>query len=313
MKKLVLVLISCVFIGTGATDLSKALLLAASEKENAASAKEKATSAQEAPDTQSDTFEGEIAFETFESYSEYINKMPNSIYVDGVHKMRLIVKGNKMHLIDETLKCHIVATDTYTHYCDFTKTGFCLLQYDFMMAAAPRTLNYGYGQVAKLLSNSFAKTEVADSLLGQKCILWQGDVIHEMGGKPQKYSCHAYCTDIKAPASYSVHLYGMPLETIAAKWIIKYDGGHESVLNVGELSYYAEGDVISITPRPVSDDEFALPAGYKIAKGDLRNAMKMMQYYTGVKKALEKAGIKGEDKTAKSTGVHYKTQEEWDF
>ena len=306
MKKLFFVLISSVFIGTGAIDLSKALLPVASEKGNV-------TSAQQDPDNQPETFEGEIVYETFESYSEWINKMANSIYVDGVHKMRLIVKGNKMHLIDETLKCHLVAGDTYTHYCDLTKTGFCLLQYDFMMAAAPHTLDYGYGQVAKLLSNSFARTEVADSLLGQKCILWEGDVVHEMGGKTQKYSCHAYCTDIKAPASYPVHLYGMPLETIAAKWIIKYDGGHENVMNAGEMSYYAEGDVISITPRPVSDDEFAIPSGYKIAKGDLRNVMKMMQYYNGVKKALEKAGIKGEDKTAKSTGVHYKTQEEWDY
>ena len=28
--------------------------------------------------------------------------MPNSIYFDGVHKIRIIVKGDKMHLIDET-------------------------------------------------------------------------------------------------------------------------------------------------------------------------------------------------------------------
>lgn len=227
--------------------------------------------------------------------------------------MRLIVKGDKMHLIDETTKCHIVADNSYTHYCDITKTGFSMDRYDFMLVAAPRTLDYGYGQVAELTKNSFARTEQKDTLMGRECILWSGDVVHNMGGKLQTYSCHAYCSDIKAPAAYTIHLYGMPLETIATKWIMKYDGGHESTMRVGELSYYIEGDVTSITPRPVSDEEFRLPASYRITKGSIRTVFAMLDYYKGVKKALEKAGIKGEDKTAKSTGVHFKTQEEWDF
>lgn len=56
-----------------------------------------------------ETFEGEITFETYENYSDIFKKMSNSIYFDGVHKQRLIMKGNRMHLIDETTKCHIVA------------------------------------------------------------------------------------------------------------------------------------------------------------------------------------------------------------
>ena len=46
-------------------------------------------------------FEGEILFETYENYSDYIKRMANSIYFDGVHKIRLIMKGPKMHLIDD--------------------------------------------------------------------------------------------------------------------------------------------------------------------------------------------------------------------
>lgn len=261
----------------------------------------------------SETFEGEIVFETFESYCEWIKKMPNSIYVDGVHKMRLLVKGDKMHLIDETTKCHILVNNSYTHFCEITKTGFSMDYYDFMLVAAPRTLNYGNGQTAELTFNSFAKTTQTDTIMGRECVLWIGDVVHEMGGKLQKYSCHAYCSDIKVPYAYTIHLLGMPLESIATKWIIKYDGGHESTMGVGELSYYMEGDVTSITPRPVSDDELCVPSNYKITKGSIKTAMSMMKYYNGVKKSLEKAGIKGENHTAKTTGVHFKTQEEWDY
>ena len=49
-------------------------------------------------------FEGEITFETYENYSDYLLWMANSISFNGVHKMRLILKGNKMHLIDEPTK-----------------------------------------------------------------------------------------------------------------------------------------------------------------------------------------------------------------
>ena len=57
-------------------------------------------------------FEGEITFETYENYSDYLLRMGNSISFNGVHKMRLILKGDKMHLIDEPTKCHIIADNS---------------------------------------------------------------------------------------------------------------------------------------------------------------------------------------------------------
>ena len=56
-------------------------------------------------------FEGEIVYETYENYSDYILKMPNSIYFNGVHKVRLILKGDWMHMIDETTGCHIIVNN----------------------------------------------------------------------------------------------------------------------------------------------------------------------------------------------------------
>ena len=105
-------------------------------------------------------FEGEIELETFENSSNYVKKVPTSIYFDGVHKIRIIVKGEKMHLIDETTKCHVIAdaafvdkvlkdatptkgtslkglnasvygigataSGAYVHYCEYTKNGYGL-------------------------------------------------------------------------------------------------------------------------------------------------------------------------------------------
>lgn len=56
-------------------------------------------------------FEGEIVYETYENYSNYILKMPNSIYFNGVHRIRLILKGDWMHMFDETTGCHVIVNN----------------------------------------------------------------------------------------------------------------------------------------------------------------------------------------------------------
>ena len=123
----------------------------------------------------------------------------------------------------------------------------------------------------------------------------------------QKYEVKAYVSDIKAPVGYKWFMYCLDTPGIALKYSYKYDGGHISIGNVGELSIYYESDVTSITPRKVEDSEFVIPSDYKIFKGAL------VKYFEDVKKELVKLGVKGESKDKKTTGVHYKTNGEWDF
>ena len=56
-------------------------------------------------------FEGELEIETYENYSEYLQRMGNSLYFNGVHKLKIILKGSKVHVIDETTGCHVIAND----------------------------------------------------------------------------------------------------------------------------------------------------------------------------------------------------------
>ena len=277
-------------------------------------------------------FEGEILYETFENYSDYIKRMSNSIYFDGVHKMRLILKGSKMHLIDETTQCHIIANadiaepisrgeatknqtsegGAYIHFCDMTKTGFDfskLLSMMCMLTSGP--LLYPDGSKGKVTAYTFGKTDTQKNIMDNNCTLYQGDINHNAGGMEQKYSVKAYVSDIVAPAGYPWSLYGLEIPGIALKWTQKYDGGHVSIMSVGELSSYIEADVTEIKPRTVSDDEFTIPTDYKISKG--ANAFALLKYFKGIRKQLEAAGIKGGDKSNKTTGVHFKTDDEWDF
>ena len=244
-------------------------------------------SAQETP------FEGEIVYETYENYSDYLLKMANSIWFNGVHKMRMIMKDTKMHVIDETTGVHLIgdiANKSLVHFCEATKTGI-----DFSNNIESQLV---------LIKKS--------ELLGQQCSLSEGRIVRTMGGMDQTYDVKTLTADnIPAPQVFPYNLLGLEVKNLPLKWIYKYDGGHVG-FGVGELSIYYEADVIEINPRAVNDDEFVIPADYNITKKSM-NAFSLMKYYSGVKKQLVKMGIKGGDNSQKTSGVHYKTEGEWGF
>lgn len=290
-------------------------------------------------------FEGEIEYETFENWSDYMLKMPNSILFNGVHKIKLILKGDKMHKIDETTGCHIIvdnaaaqaimagqnankkyskarqskdmknASRAYVHFCDYTKTGLDMsdapgTQY----VLYPKEFSYVGGVKSPVKTYTFEKTNETKEMLGETCPLYSGRIVRDMGGMDQTYDLKAWLSPKwKAPGGYNWDIFGLDIPNIALKWAYKYDGGHVSMMSVGELSGYVEADVVKITPREVADDEFDIPVDYKIQTGGTSNAFKMLNYYKSVKKELIKRGVKGGDNSQKSSGVHYKTDSEWDF
>lgn len=260
-------------------------------------------------------FEGELVYETYENYSDYILKMANSIYFNGVHKMRLIVKGDKVHVIDETTGAHVqtdAAAKTFMHYFTPTKTGIDMTSnVESQLVLINRDINYSK-TVGKLKEYTFAPTGRKVEILGHQCVVNEGRILRVMGGMDQTYDAKAYTAeDLVAPSGLYFALMGLELKNVPLKWLWKYDGGHVG-FGVGELSMYQECDVVEIIPREVKDEEFALPTDYSITKKAM-NAFALMKYYSGVRKQMEAAGIKGGENSEKTTGVHFKTEGEWGF
>ena len=151
-----------------------------------------------------------LNWKPFENSSNYVKKVPTSIYFDGVHKIRIIVKGEKMHLIDETTKCHVIAdaafvdkvlkdatptkgtslkglnasvygigataSGAYVHYCEYTKTGMDYTNNLYaMMTQLLRQQDwiFPYGKTASLSANTFAETSTTKEILGMNCKLYE--------------------------------------------------------------------------------------------------------------------------------------------
>lgn len=272
---------------------------------------------------QEQPFEGEIVYETFEHVSDFIKKRSNFSYFNGVHKIRLILKGNKMHMIDETTKIHTIADNAvplYTEYCEWTQKGFYRdnRSAEVQRVLAPRDI-YCFGESYRLVSNTFSQKDEEKTFLDHPCKLYEGDICRNILND-QVYSIKAYVSDLSAPAGYKWSLLGLEIPGIALKWRMKLNIGHLSGLVArkgGEISMYTEADVVEIIPREVSDEEFVVPSNYKIVSA--MNGFAIIKYQKEVKKQLIGHGIIGEngdvvgDNSNKTTGVHYQTDEEWDF
>lgn len=256
-------------------------------------------------------FEGEIEYETFENYSDLLKETPGSIYFDGVHKIRLIVKGDKVHKIDETTKCHSIYDSVgYTDFCDFTKSGIIVKEYSTKFD----------GKISK---NTFAKTETTETKNNVQCQLYEGDV--ELSMMMLKASSHIkfYASEYIVPTRFIDKTNFVSLNTpdrLPMNWEIKLDGGNLNVPSGtikiplgnkmpkgGEISSYFEGNVVKITPRTVLDSEFDIPKDYKMTN---MRPMKAVSYNKSIMKKLKELGIKG---GTESKDVHFKNEGEWDF
>lgn len=272
---------------------------------------------------QEQPFEGEIVYETFEHVSDAIKKQSNFSYFNGVHKIRLILKGEKMHMIDETTRIHSIADGAvpmYTEYCEWTQKGFFRdsRTAEIQKMLAPRDIHC-FGETYRLVSNTFSQKDEEKTILNHPCKLYEGDICRNILNN-QTYSIKAYVSNLSAPAGYKWNLLGIEIPGIALKWRMKLNIGHVNGLGIiksGEFSIYTEADVIEIIPREVSDEEFVVPSDYNIVSA--MNGFATIRYQKEVKKKLKEQGILGEnydivgDNSNKTTGVHYQTDEEWDF
>ena len=275
-------------------------------------------------------FEGEIHFNTFANYCDYINKnglMPGG---NGIHSQTLIIKGDKGKLIDNTAGTTTVwdmSTGDYVTFVEELKKG---LEYkdniDAILVLAPRDTKIYGKYIQKLLSNTIALTNEVSELEGRPCVELKGTIVREQGGMESKYGIKVFCdTTIAMPKGCEPALYGLSLPGLPMKWSYKYDGGR--VPMVGELSAYWESTVTDVIPREVSDSEFARPGSKKSKRGEpedpnvltgykmttTSNTMSMMGYFKAVNKNTQ-ARIEKERQSGEQEGYDsFQTSGEWEF
>lgn len=280
-------------------------------------ASEESTSAQFTSPTE---FEGEILYETYERYSDKVMEQQGSVYVNGVHKYKLIVKGSKMHCVDLTTKYHNIydaSQPQMIFYSEHTNSGVDIshpIMFNQIWLLKPGSIHVTIAGTtaysAELTSNTFAPTTTTKTILGQECTLNKGQIVRkDNSSQTLTYDVQAYtANNILAPSGYSYNVYGLNIQNIALKWIMN----NVIVSPHGELQTYIEADVTQITPRTVDDSEFDIPSNVTIAV--FKNALSsraLMNVYKSIRNIYLNNGIAGGDISEKTTGVHIYDNDEW--
>lgn len=263
-------------------------------------------------------FEGEILYETYERYSDKVMEQNGSVYVNGVHKYKLIVKGSKMHCIDLTTKYHNIYNSSQplmVFYSEHTNTGVDISHQFYLnqiFLLKPGSINASLGPASlsfELISNTFAPTTTTKTILGHQCTLNKGKIVRKDNSQTLTYDVQAYtANDLIAPSGYSYNVYGLDIQNIALKWIMNnvIDSSY------GDLQTYIEADVTQITPRTVDDSEFDIPSGVTITVFKNMFSVKgVMNVYKSIRNIYLNNGIAGGDITEKTTGVHLYDNDEW--
>lgn len=258
-------------------------------------------------------FEGEIHLTSFANYCDYINKSGLVAGGNGIHRQKLVLKGDKGKLIDETtgiITIWDIPAGQYVTFIDDLKKGLSYEKnIDAILVLAPRDTRIYDKFDQKLTSNTIADTGEKQEINGHACNEIKGTVVREQGGMQSKYGIKAYYDpSIIMPPALIGATYGLEIPGMPMKWSHSYDGGH--VPMAGELSYFMEVTVDEIIPRAVNDNEFTVPA-YKMTKTS--NPMSMMGYLKNANKHATKK-IE-EDKKAGNQDAYssFKTTDEWDY
>ena len=276
-------------------------------------------------------FEGEIITESF--FQTMGDQQLGNMLGNGVHIGQAKVKGCKIHSVDMIGDIHTIS-DACSEICvEFIPAINLGMDFSDIMKKSDK-------QIVK--NNTVSKKSERKKILGHDCVLYEGKIVlayiseyEVMGEKStievvstEEIKCYV-AEDIIAPEAMNISIPGFKCKGMPLQWRIKTIVGTGDSHDSGS---YSEHDVIKITPCQISDKEFDIPKGMEILKMDYSNLMAGMNTTDDISdmldsiKKLKKEGNKlelwnqeyakrkvGAENSRKTTGVHYKTEGEWDF
>lgn len=256
-------------------------------------------------------FEGEINYRNFENYSKPVRKFSKGMAYNGARNVKVLIKGNKMHIIDESMHLNTLLLpdeDRVIIYNDLLKRGL-QCSYGNYTTTYMSTYSPKPNVVGQTKDYKVEITGKKNTLLGHVCGNYKGTVTAKTSASSPAVTTVDvwYSTEYEVNPIYNFYLYGIESPGIAMKWTIDQ---HSKVPLFGTFDSFIASEVKSITQREVDDSEMQIPSDYELKVTD--SPFKMLGIYGDTKKYLKKNNMyPGDADTDKD--VTYKIEEEWNF
>lgn len=257
-------------------------------------------------------FEGEINYRNFENHSKATRKLSKGIAYNGARDIKVIIKGYKMRIIDETMHLNtlLLPDEGYVIiYNDLLKRGLQCSYSDYtttyMSGLGPKPTIAGQSKEYKVDITGEART-----LHGHVCGNYKGAITTRADAalSPNVTNVDVwYSTKYKVNPVYNFFLGGLESPGIAMRWTTE---SHGKVPLFGSIDSFVATEVKSIILREVDESEMQVPSGYELKETD--SPFKMLGLLGDTKKYLKKNKMYPTDADV-DTDVTYRIDEEWDF
>lgn len=256
-------------------------------------------------------FEGEIKYRNFENHSKQVRKQSRGLQYNGVRNVRVVVKGNKMLLCDESMHLNTLMLpddDLIIIYNDLMKKGlaynYSTYKSTYMSALDPnKSVAMGERQY------NVGKTTATQTFGKEKCNNYKGTITSSVSSMAKiDISVDVWtATKYKMPDAYRCYLYGLDVPGIAMKWTFNQQA---KVPIIGRMDSFVASEVKELIPRAVSDSELSVPDDVTITETD--SAGKLLSIYKDTRNYLKSQNMYPGDADA-DTDVTYSIEEEWNF
>lgn len=263
------------------------------------------------PACSQEQFEGELNYRNFENHNNAARKLSDGISYNGARNVKILIKGNKMHIIDESLHMHTLLLpdeDYAIIYSDLLKRGIRGTYRSYAMTFPNKKDSSSFSLIER--NEIVKKLDVKKNIIGYDCIGYKTTIKAGEKGKESNFAGENeiwLTTKYALPTEYYYYLNNIDINGIVLKSTTRSTG---KVPFIGNISSFVASEIKSIIPRYVEDSLMQVPVGYEWTDTD--SLSKMVELYKDTKKYLKKHKMYPGDADADSE-VIYKIEDEWDY
>ncbi len=250
-------------------------------------------------------FEGSLLYRSYEHHSAVVKKFSQGRAYNGERTVRVTLKGNSAHIIDESMHLHTIVnanSNTVFVYSDLTNEGISAGM-DFIHSyLSMQDPDYSTPEMPK--SSTLAIDKQQATYKGDICSILKGNVsIGDNGGTDAELW---YSNNLLANKAYKYLLYGLPTKGIVRRGI--YNNAVRIPL-LGKAQTITALELVAIKEFRVPDSEMKPPSTIRLKR--MEKSSQLTNLYKSNTKELKKQKIY--PKISKGKEIKYQLNKQWDF